>query len=65
MSPIEWISLLRDVGLPAVIIYWLFTEGSRNNRRMSKDLDGIRQELKNLTIALHDVLAIAKSKGVF
>lgn len=61
----EWLQILKEVGMPAVIMFWLFTEGSRNQRRLAREMSGIQQELRNLTIIIHDVITIAKAKGGF
>jgi hypothetical protein len=54
---------VKEIGLPAAILFWILIVNGRQQRDMVNTMQGIQKELTNLTVVIHDVIYFMRSKG--
>lgn len=56
-------SLIKDIGVPFAIVFWILSIGAKNQRDMTRAMDGIQKELSNLACLTHDAITYMKARG--
>ena len=57
------LSLIKEVGLPFAILFWILSIGSQNHRDMTNTIAGIQKELSNLSVLMHDAVIYMRAIG--
>jgi len=59
----EIIEIVKEVGLPIVIIFWLLFINGKHQERTLKSLNGIYKAITSLTVCIHETAIYVKGKG--
>ena len=63
MDPQQIIALVKEIGVPFAIVFWILSIGAKNQRDMTRAMDGIQKELSNLACLTHDAITYMKARG--
>lgn len=63
MDAQEITTIIKDIGVPCAILFWILVIGGQNQREMTKQMARIEESITNLTMVIHDLLTYSKAKG--
>ena len=63
MDTQEIITLIKDIGVPCAILFWILVIGGQNQKEMTKQMGKIEESISNLTMVIHDLVTYSKAKG--
>ena len=63
MSYETLLDVVKTVGLPGAILFWVLFINGQNQRDMLNQMRGIERAITRLTVSVHDALIYMKAKG--
>ena len=58
-----YISAIKEVGAPLIILFWILFISDKNAKEMAKAMTGMQSQLGALTMAVHDAIFYLKQQG--
>jgi hypothetical protein len=55
-------TVIKEIGVPAAVLFWILIIGGQNQHEMTRQMSKIQEAITNLTMVIHDLVTYSKAK---